>query len=125
MTMSLFNRDEDIIRSVSKGYLNEYEEFVAGQTTLIPIKCNIQPYREGTNSFITEAGVRTMDVIIVYTPSTLQASDEDTDIVGDQLMYKGRSYFCKDLEQWDEQDLGGTSLIPVHNVGYFYRKDVQ
>ena len=121
--MKLFNRTETIVRTTSEGYIDDNENFVAGTTTNILIECNIQPYREGKNSFNSPTGYRTIDAIKVYTPSTLVVADEISKTVGDQLEYKGNSYFCKDLERWDDQTFSGTSLIPVHNVGYFYRKD--
>ena len=123
MAISLFNRTETIIRTTGLGDYDEDENYIAGGTINVPIKCNIQPYRDGTNSFNSPTGYRTTDVIKVITPDTLQALDEDAKIVGDQLTYKGRQYFCKDLEEWDEQDMAGISLIPVHSIGYFYRKD--
>lgn len=121
--MKLFNRTEVIIRTTGKGHYDEDEKFIPSATTNITIECNIQPYREGVNSFNTPTGYRTIDAIEVYTPSDLQAADEIDGTVGDQLTYKGKDYFCKDLERWDEQDSGGVSLIPVHTLGYFYRKD--
>lgn len=121
--INLFNRTETIVRTTSGGYFDEDENLVAGDTTPIIIECNIQPYREGKNSFNNPTGYRTIDAIKVYTPSDLQAADEIDNTVGDQLTYKGKEYFCKDLERWDEQDTNGLSLIPVHNLGYFYRKD--
>ena len=121
--MKLFNRVVNITRTTSQGYIDDNENYVAGDTTTIPIECNIQPYREGKNSFNTPTGYRTIDAIEVYSVSYLQAADEIDNTVGDQLTYKGKEYFCKDLERWDEQDCDGVSLIPVHNLGYFYRKD--
>lgn len=123
MAINLFNRTETILRTTGVGDYDEDENYIAGTTTSMSIKCNIQPYREGTESSNSPTGYSSRDVIKVYTPDTLQAVDEDAKIVGDQLTYKGRQYFCKDLEQWDEQDVNGLSLIPVHNIGYFHRKD--
>ena len=121
--MKLFNRTEVIVRTIGNSYTDENENLVAGPTENITIECNIQPYREGLNSFNNPTGYRTIDAIKVYTPSVLQAADEINRIVGDQLTYKGKEYFCKDLERWDEQDCNDVSLIPVHNLGDFYRKD--
>ena len=121
--MKLFNRTETIIRTTSEGYIDDDENFIAGDTINIPIECSIQPYREGKNSFNSPTGYRTIDAIKVYTPSDLIAYDEITQVAGDQLYYKGNSYFCKDLERWGEQTYNTNSLIPVHNLGYFYRKD--
>ena len=124
-TIKLFNRTETIIRTIGGSYFDEDENLVAGATTNISIECNIQPYREGLNSFNSPTGYRTIDAIKVYTPPTsnLQAADEVANTVGDQLVYKGREYFCKDLERWDTQSYDSTSLIPEHDLGYFYRKD--
>lgn len=121
--LKLFNRNEIIKRATGEGYTDENENYIAAPTIDIPIECNIQPYREGKNSFNNPTGYRTIDAIKVYTPSELQAADEIDNTVGDQITYKGKEYFCKDLERWDEQDCEGVSLIPVHNLGYFYRKD--
>lgn len=121
--LKLFNRNEIIKRTTGEGYTDENENYIAAPTIDIPIECNIQPYREGKNSFNNPTGYRTIDAIKVYTPSELQAADEIDNTVGDQITYKGKEYFCKDLERWDEQDCEGVSLIPVHNLGYFYRKD--
>lgn len=121
--MKLFNRTETIIRTTSEGYIDDDENFIAGDTINIPIECSIQSYREGKNSFNSPTGYRTIDAIKVYTPSDLIAYDEITQVAGDQLYYKGNSYFCKDLERWGEQTYNTNSLIPVHNLGYFYRKD--
>lgn len=122
-TIKLFNTTATIVRTTGTSYFDEDENLVAGVTTNISIECNIQPYREGVNSFNTPTGYRTVDGIKVYTPSDLQAADEIANTVGDQITYKGRSYFCKDLERWGDQPREGISLIPEHNLGYFYRKD--
>lgn len=121
--IKLFNRTETIKRTTGTGYTNEQEEYVPAATTNIVIECNIQPYREGKNSFNNPTGYRTIDAIKVYTPSTLQSADEIDGTVADQITYKGKEYFCKDLERWDEQTYESVSLIPPHNLGYFYRKD--
>lgn len=123
--IKLFNRTETIIRNTDEGYLNDDEEWVSGATQNIQVECNIQPYREGKNSFNSPTGYRTIDAIKVYVPEEfeLRASDEIDKVSGDQIVYKGKEYFCKDLERWDSQTYEGVSLIPAHNLGYFYRKD--
>ena len=119
----LFNRKETITRTTSEGFINDDEEFVAGATQDIEIDCSIQPYREGKNSFNNPTGYRTIDAYRVYSKQELIAADEIDHIVGDQITIKGKQYFCKDLEVWDEHDCKGLSLIPEHYLGYFYRKD--
>lgn len=123
--MNLFNREEDIIRTIGEGYIDDNEDFVAGATEVLTIKCSIQPYREGKNSFNSPTGYRTIDVLRVYSCTSLIAADEYAQTVGDQLTYEGKEYFCKDLEKWSPQTIGvnGKSMIPEHWLGYFYRKD--
>ena len=121
--MKLFNRVETVLRTTSEGYINEDEEFVAGEVEEITIHCNIQPYREGKNSFNNPTGYRTIDAIKVYSCEELVSADEIDKMVGDQLTYEGKQYFCKDLERWKPQTVNGKSMIPEHYLGYFYRKD--
>lgn len=123
--IKLFNRTETLTRTTGEGYIDDNENYVAGATTSIIIECNIQPYREGKNTFNTPTGFRSTDAIKVYVPESVEllAADEISGTVGDQLTYKGQQYFCKDLERWDSQTYEGTSLIPAHHLGYFYRKD--
>lgn len=121
--INLFNRDEVITRTTGQGFIDDDEKYVAGATTTIPIKCNIQPYREGKNSFNNPTGYRTIDAIKIYTPTELIAASEIDNIVGDQITYRGKQYFCKDLERWEPQTYLEDSLIPEHYLGYFYRKD--
>lgn len=123
--IKLFNRTETIIRTTGKGYIDDNENYVAGTTTSLTIECNIQPYREGKNTFNTPTGFRSTDAIEVYVPSGVEilTADEIDGIVGDQITYRGKEYFCKDLERWDPQTYEGVSLIPAYNLGYFYRKD--
>lgn len=125
ITMKLFNRQESILRTTGEGYIDDDENYIAGTTSAITIDCNIQPYREGKNSFNTPTGYRTIDSIKVYSKQELIAADEFSQTVGDQLTYNGKEYFCKDLEIWNPQlvGLGEESMIPVHYLGYFYRKD--
>ena len=121
--MKLFNRTETITRTIGEGYIDSNENFVAGTTQDITIECNIQPYREGKNSFNTPTGYRTIDAFRVYSNIELISADEFESIVGDQITIRGKQYFCKDLEIWDNQTVTSTSFIPVHFLGYFYRKD--
>tara|TARA_R110002153_G_scaffold53726_2_gene149564 strand:+ start:9655 stop:10041 length:387 start_codon:yes stop_codon:yes gene_type:complete len=123
--IKLFNRTETIVRTTGKGYINDDEEWVSGTTITVPVECNIQPYREGKNSFNSPTGFRTIDAIKVYVPEEfgLITADEIDGIIGDQLTYEGKEYFCKDLERWTVQTSDSISLVPAHNLGYFYRKD--
>lgn len=123
--IKLFNRTETIIRTTGKPYVNNQEQLVAAPTVEIPVECSIQPYREGKNSFNQPTGIRTIDAIRVYVPEAhdLITADEISGIIGDQLEYEGYTWFCKGLERWDNQTFESVSLIPAHNLGYFYRKD--
>lgn len=123
--IKLFNKTVNIIRTSGKPYLDDNNNIVAGTTTSVPVECNIQPYRQGITSLNSDTGYRTVDAIKVYVPEefSLQTYDEIKSIAGDQLVYKGKEYFCKELEEWDAQTYDGLSLIPAHNLGYFYRKD--
>lgn len=121
--IKLFNRTETITRTTSQGFIDADENLVAGDTVDIVIECNIQAYREGKSSFNNPTGFRTTDALKIYSTTELFAADEFTDTVGDTIVYLGKSYFCKDLERWDPQTQNGTSLIPEHYLGYFYRSD--
>lgn len=123
--MNLFNRQDVVTRYTGDGYIDDDENYVSGEQTTFTIDCNIQPYREGKNAFNNDTGYRTIDALKVYTPTELRAADEDDNTSADEITYEGKLYFCKDLERWNPQtdSIGGTSLIPAHYLGYFYRKD--
>ncbi len=123
LVMSLYNRTVILTRTLSAGYYNEDEEYVDGNTSLISIKCNIQPYWQGRESVNNHTGLSSTNTIKVFTESALQAVDDIDNTVGDQLTYKGKVYYCKELEEWDDQDVAGLSLIPQHSIGFFCRKD--
>ncbi len=123
LVMSLYNRTVSLTRTLSAGYYNEDEEYVDGNTSLVSIKCNIQPYKQGKDSVNSHTGLSSTNTIKVFTESTLQVADDIDNTIGDQLTYKGKVYYCKELEEWDDQDVAGLSLIPQHSIGFFCRKD--
>ncbi|ATN93393.1 hypothetical protein [Pseudoalteromonas phage J2-1_QLiu-2017] len=117
MAHALFNQDIDIFRATGDGYWTEDHEYVSGGETTVSIKGSLQPYREGSDSFVTEGGWTTQNTIVIYSDTELQAYDQNLDIEGDEVLYKGSRYVCRQLK-----DYSHAGFLP-HWVGLFHKKD--
>jgi len=124
--MGLFNQQLTIYRAAGTGYWENNKYFESPEEE-VPAEGNIQPYREGVNNFVTEAGFRATSAIEVYITGTtgdeIRADNDRTSTVADEIEYRGSRYKCIDLQDWTGQTYKGRSLIPNHMLGLFYLKD--
>lgn len=120
--ISLFNRVETLSRNDGG---TEYIDFevVPSEDYPVEIECNIQPYRDGKNTLKLPDGFRSVYAIEIRTPSELRSNDEFDDWMADEIVYEGRTFYCLDVANWTGHSSGGTSLIPNHYLGLFYRRD--
>lgn len=121
--MNLFRVKLDLIRkTASTGYYDDStDQWVDGtQDKLIPIKCSVQPFKDGYHRFEIPEGVRTDASYIVYTKSQLIPQDNINNTPPDLMVYKGNTFECIAVEDWDD-----SGLRVSHNKGLFVRKDLQ
>ena len=124
--ISLFNKQITLYRAGGEGYWENNEYFESPETE-VPCEGSIQPYREGVNNFLTDAGFRATSAIEVYitgnTGDEIRADNDRLKTIADELEYRGSRYKCIDLQDWTGHSSNGRTLIPNHMLGLFYLKD--
>ncbi len=120
--ISLFNRVEILSRNDGGSDYIDFE-YIPKESYPVEVECNIQPYRDGKNNLKLPDGFRSVYAIEVRSPSELRASDELEGWLADEITYEGRTFYCLDIANWTGHSSNGSSLIPNHYLGLFYRRD--
>lgn len=102
----------------SSGYLDDNNNWVKGAETVIPIKCSLQPYRNGRTERDLPDGVYSEDAFFVYSKSEMLTTDEFSNRVADQIEIDGRRYECFFSEPWVFYNLQAD-----HYKAIFIKKD--
>lgn len=108
-----------LYRHAGEGWYDEENNYVAPTPTTSTLICNIQPYREGDQSFRLDEGFRNTDAIILRSPTLLKASDDIGQELADEIEYLGKRFYCKTVGNF----LGYGLPDLEHYEVLFYRKD--
>ena len=83
-----------INRSEEDGYHNEAGSWVEGETYSLPIKCNIQPYREGKTQVVLPKGLKSSDVVVIRTKTFLRTTEQFDNASADTTTIDGQKYIA-------------------------------
>lgn len=108
-----------LYRTTGVGEYDEDNNYIAPVETTTQLICNVQPYREGNQTFRLDEGYRNVDALIVRSTEELQAADDVTQDLSDEILYLGKRYFCKTVAPFI-----GYGLVDLeHYECLFYKKD--
>lgn len=110
---------QTITRNTTAGTYNAAGEWVRGTTTTLNVECNLQPYRRGTEQMTLPEGVRSEDVLIMYTKTPIRAVDQFDKTLADETTIKNREYVALMVEDWNLNN-----LKLDHYKVYWVRKDL-
>ncbi|QDP64752.1 MAG: hypothetical protein GOVbin2917_67 [Prokaryotic dsDNA virus sp.] len=106
-------------RSLEEGYLNNNHEWVqADFQDPVDLHCNIQPLNSAKQKIILPDGVRTDDMLVLRTRTSLNIADHYGTEEGDEISYKNVRY-----EIFKEEDWNGYGLATDHYKYIMKRKD--
>ena len=119
--MSLINRTSLNIyrKTASGGYLDDNGNWVDSATeTVIPIKCSLQPFRNGDQQIDLPEGISSKDSYFIFTKTEVLSADDRTDTKADETEIKGVRYECFWVEDWTHY-----GLSTDHYKCVFIKKD--
>jgi hypothetical protein len=117
--ISLLNKQSlTVVRSDRGGTLLANGTFTPASTSEIPIKCNVQPFQQGTIQVKLPEGYTTDDARIVYTKTPVMTSSQFTKKVADRTEIDGLTHFAYRSQKWEV-----FGLNPDHYAVVFLRED--
>lgn len=78
--------------------------FTAGATTQLTLTAMVQPV-SGRDLLRLPEGLRTRELVAVFTPTALRTTDEHAGTPADRFTWQGRTYEVQLVEEWSH--LGG------------------
>lgn len=89
-----------VTRQTGGSYVNGI--WTPGGSSTFSIVASIQP-TSGEDLVRLPEGVRTRELVTVFTPTELQVKNAPAGTEADRIAYKGASYEVQTVEKWDEQ----------------------
>lgn len=116
----LFRTHDIVIKRPVPGYFQNRRWVEGGLPTEIPIKCNIQPYKNNQKRFVLQEGMRVEHCIVVFSQDIVfKTTSSWSSTEADFFEYKGYEWEC-----YQDQDWTGFNLSNDHSVCLAVRKDV-
>lgn len=104
--------------SGSGGYQDANGNWVEGSETIVPIKCSLQPFRNGDSQRDLPEGIRSDEVYVVYTKTPILSADDRTKRKADEIEIQGVRFECFFAENWNWYGLNSD-----HYKAVFIKKD--
>jgi hypothetical protein len=98
-------------------YIDDDGNNVIGDLETIPIRCNIQPFREGDQTVLLPDGTAIKAGQIVRTTTQLKTITDDGEGNADQCVIDGQEMICLVSENWNRY------LSQKHYKYIFIKKD--
>ncbi len=106
-------------KAPSSGYLDDNGNWINSVSeTTVPIRCSLQPFRNGDQQLDLPDGIRSEDAYFVYTKTEILSGDDRTKQQADETEIKGVRYECFRVEDWTHY-----GLSTDHYKGVFIKKD--
>ena len=99
----------DVTRKVATDEDDQYDDqgnyIPPTDDPIVPIKCSIQPYKDGMFRVPLPEGVMAKDARLIYTKTELLTANEYTGQVADEVIIQGMPYQCHNVEDWNQYGL--------------------
>ena len=94
-----FSQPQTFTRYTAGQYVSG--EYQAGNELTITARCSIQPYRDGERRLTPREGGRWLDGFIsIDSENELKTEDNDTQTLGDRVVYNGQTFEVMDVNYW-------------------------
>ena len=87
------------------GELDDDDNFVDSAPTRIHTKASIQPYKKGNGQEVLPKGIRSEDVLVVWTQDELRVADQFNNLKADETVIDGREYVVFFISNWNRHGL--------------------
>jgi hypothetical protein len=110
MSIRLLNTSSlDVARKVATDEDDQWDDqgnYIPPQDNIVvPIKCSIQPYKDGMFRVPLPEGIMANDARIIYTKTEILTANEYTGQVADEITINSMPYQCHYVEDWSQYGL--------------------
>ena len=99
----------DVTRMVATDEDDQYDEegdyIPPTEAPAVPIRCSIQPYKDGMFRVPLPEGVMAKDARVIYTKTELLTANEYIGQVADEIVIQNIPYQCHYVEDWNRYGL--------------------